>query len=157
LTLSDRIALLEKGESQQIGTPYEIYNQPANEFVARFIGRSNLLKGVIKQISNSGLLVEINPQFSIFVQNNDNQFYDGQMITLSINPEALMLKNKQIAENNVFTGKIITKHFNGYLMEYEVDINGVLLNAIALSEEYDTFNLHEVVYIEIADNKISVL
>ena len=47
LTMSDKIVVMKEGEIQQIGTPLEIYNEPNNEYVARFIGESNILKGTM--------------------------------------------------------------------------------------------------------------
>ena len=49
LTMSDKIVVLKDGEIQQIGSPTDIYNEPANEFVARFIGESNIIDGVMLQ------------------------------------------------------------------------------------------------------------
>ena len=43
MAISDRIAVMELGEIQQIGTPQSIYHRPVNEFVANFIGRTNLI------------------------------------------------------------------------------------------------------------------
>ena len=48
LTMSDKIVVMKDGEIQQIGTPEEIYNEPENEYVARFIGESNIIDGVMK-------------------------------------------------------------------------------------------------------------
>ena len=45
LTMSDRIAVMDQGRVLQIGTPVEIYEQPASRFIAEFIGESNLLNG----------------------------------------------------------------------------------------------------------------
>ncbi len=47
LTMSDKIVVMNNGEIQQVGTPEEIYNEPANRFVANFIGESNILPGVM--------------------------------------------------------------------------------------------------------------
>jgi spermidine/putrescine transport system ATP-binding protein len=47
LTLSDRVVVMREGRIQQIGTPAEIYNEPANSFVADFIGESNILNGIM--------------------------------------------------------------------------------------------------------------
>ena len=47
LTMSDKIVVMKDGEIQQIGTPEEIYNEPENEYVARFIGESNIIDGVM--------------------------------------------------------------------------------------------------------------
>ena len=49
LTMSDKIVVMKDGEIQQIGTPEEIYNEPENEYVARFIGESNIIDGVMKE------------------------------------------------------------------------------------------------------------
>src|SRR5512146_708380 len=51
LTMSDRIAVMSLGVVQQIGTPVEIYERPANRFVADFIGESNFFDGQIKSLS----------------------------------------------------------------------------------------------------------
>ena len=47
LTMSDKIVVMKNGEIQQVGTPEEIYNEPANRYVANFIGESNILPGVM--------------------------------------------------------------------------------------------------------------
>ncbi len=48
LTMSDKIVVMNAGSIEQIGTPLEIYNEPANAYVARFIGESNIVDGVMK-------------------------------------------------------------------------------------------------------------
>jgi spermidine/putrescine ABC transporter ATP-binding subunit len=58
LALSDRIAVLSQGHIEQIGTPGEIYEEPATAFVAEFIGSSNLLPGCIVDHAGEGTLVE---------------------------------------------------------------------------------------------------
>ena len=47
LTMSDKIVVMKNGEIQQVGTPQDIYNEPANRFVANFIGESNILSGTM--------------------------------------------------------------------------------------------------------------
>jgi len=49
LELGDRIAVLNKGRLEQIGTPYEVYNQPMTEHVATFLGSANILEGTIRE------------------------------------------------------------------------------------------------------------
>jgi spermidine/putrescine transport system ATP-binding protein len=48
LTMSDKIVVMNHGEILQIGTPVDIYNEPANKFVANFIGESNIIPGIMK-------------------------------------------------------------------------------------------------------------
>ena len=47
--MSDRIAVMDQGRVLQIGTPVEIYEQPASRFIAEFIGESNLLNGTVRR------------------------------------------------------------------------------------------------------------
>ena len=46
--LGDRVAVINKGHIEQIGTPFEIYSQPATEYVATFLGAANLLDAVVR-------------------------------------------------------------------------------------------------------------
>src|SRR5262249_39169619 len=48
LVMSDRIAVMDKGRLQQVGLPHEIYEAPANPFIADFIGESNIFTGVVE-------------------------------------------------------------------------------------------------------------
>ena len=48
LTMSDKIVIMKDGEIEQIGTPTEVYNEPINEYCARFIGDSNIMDGIMK-------------------------------------------------------------------------------------------------------------
>ena len=47
LTMSDKIVVMKNGEIQQVGTPQDIYNEPANRYVANFIGESNIIPAVM--------------------------------------------------------------------------------------------------------------
>jgi multiple sugar transport system ATP-binding protein len=62
MTMADRIAVMDHGVLQQVGTPLDVYNNPANIFVARFIGAPgmNLLKGIPAQ-SDRGLIIDLGP------------------------------------------------------------------------------------------------
>ncbi|MBV7484186.1 ABC transporter ATP-binding protein [Bordetella sp. BOR01] len=58
LSMSDRIAIFNHGRIVQIGTPSELYQRPANLFVAGFLGRSNVLDGRVRQVSDDAVVVE---------------------------------------------------------------------------------------------------
>lgn len=54
LSVSDRIAVMSQGNVLQVGTPHEIYESPADAFVARFIGETNLFEGTVKEVQSTG-------------------------------------------------------------------------------------------------------
>jgi ABC-type Fe3+/spermidine/putrescine transport system ATPase subunit len=61
LSISDRIVVLAQGRVQQIGSPHEVYNRPANEFVAKFIGQSNFLRYRVTEGAADGTPTGLGP------------------------------------------------------------------------------------------------
>ncbi|MCC6792275.1 MAG: ABC transporter ATP-binding protein [Thermomicrobiales bacterium] len=59
LTMADRIAVMNNGRIEQVGTPEEIYERPRNRFVAEFIGLSNFLPVKVQQVSADGVVAEL--------------------------------------------------------------------------------------------------
>jgi ABC-type Fe3+/spermidine/putrescine transport system ATPase subunit len=85
LELGDRIAVINTGHIEQIGTPQEIYNHPATEYVATFLGAANILEGVFR-----GDRVEVCGAF-IAAGEDANGFKDGQPVKLAFRPEDVSL------------------------------------------------------------------
>ena len=85
LELGDRIAVLNAGRLEQIGTPHEVYNRPETEYVATFLGAANLLLGVA-----SGGAVEIGTA-SIPATDETARFREGQAVKLVFRPEDVHL------------------------------------------------------------------
>jgi ABC-type Fe3+/spermidine/putrescine transport system ATPase subunit len=85
LELGDRIAVLNAGRLEQIGTPDQVYNRPETEYVATFLGAANLLVGVV-----SRGMVEIGTA-SIPAHEETERFRDGQAIKLVFRPEDVHL------------------------------------------------------------------
>jgi ABC-type Fe3+/spermidine/putrescine transport system ATPase subunit len=90
LELGDRIAVINVGHIEQIGTPQEIYNHPATEYVATFLGAANILAGVIR-----GNKIEIG---SVLVpaQFDSTRFSEGQCVKLAFRPEDVSLSKTDI-------------------------------------------------------------
>jgi ABC-type Fe3+/spermidine/putrescine transport system ATPase subunit len=81
LELGDRIAVLNDGHLEQVGTPHEVYNQPATEYVATFLGAANLLLGVVVQGC-----VEIGAA-RLPAAKETRRFREGQSVKLVFRPE----------------------------------------------------------------------
>ncbi|MDT4953092.1 MAG: sulfate/thiosulfate transport system ATP-binding protein [Acidobacteriota bacterium] len=85
LELGDRIAVLNAGRLEQIGTPDDVYNRPETEYVATFLGAANLLLGIV-----SNEAVEIGTA-SIPAREETARFRDGQAVKLVFRPEDVCL------------------------------------------------------------------
>ncbi|MBI3212277.1 MAG: ABC transporter ATP-binding protein [Mycobacterium sp.] len=88
LTMSDRIAVMNAGNVEQIGTPSEIYDRPSTVFVASFIGQANLWHG--RQVGRSGDLVEVEVLGSrVRARPGDTTIETGGQATVMVRPERL--------------------------------------------------------------------
>ncbi len=87
MTLSDRIVVLNKGNIEQIGEPLELYNNPANSFVASFIGSPsmNLVDGKVQK--KDGDVFVAFDSGALLKTNRGKGFEDGQKVTIGVRPE----------------------------------------------------------------------
>jgi len=124
MSLSDRIAVMNQGRIEQVGTPVEIYECPQSSFTAAFIGDTNFFDGSIKSISPSGeySVLEIDglPDARCF---NDQPREIGEHIYLSLRPEKLSITRTppDADENvNILEGVVEDKVYMGSYTKYWV-------------------------------------
>lgn len=114
LTMSDKIIVMNKGRIQQMGTPQDIYNEPENSFVARFIGESNIFEGIMLK----DYLVEFcGKKFKCV----DKDFEINENIEVVIRPEDVKMVEP---EKGMLKGKVASVLFKGVHYEIEVNENG---------------------------------
>ena len=97
MAISDRIAVMNDGHIQHIGTPKDIYQRPANLFVATFIGKTNVLGGVIV-IDNGVGYVEFENGYRIGTESLRDGYADGTRVYVSARPEELLLRPAEGAD-----------------------------------------------------------
>ena len=100
LTMSDRIAVMNKGDILQVGAPVEIYESPENKFVADFIGETNFVDGTIANHEKDLYTVEIPGTTPVHIHSS-RVFQSGKKITIAIRPEKLRLNNPLQNGNNI--------------------------------------------------------
>ena len=91
LTMSDRIAVMSKGEALQIGKPVEIYERPDCRFVADFIGETNFLGGSVLERREEHLVVKLDALDAALVGTPQGNFTTGQRVVISVRPEKIRL------------------------------------------------------------------
>jgi spermidine/putrescine transport system ATP-binding protein len=95
LTMSDRIAVMNEGRVEQIGSPTDIYHSPRSVFVANFIGVANLLPGVMGQTNGAHSTITVAGNRPISVPTGGWTFRPGSAATVMIRPERLRLANRE--------------------------------------------------------------
>jgi spermidine/putrescine transport system ATP-binding protein len=91
LTMSDRIAVMNDGLIEHLGTPREIYEHPATRFVAGFIGTSNLIAGAVTRLDGDRAIIEISPEERVIVPVADRAVSPGSQLELTVRPEKIDL------------------------------------------------------------------
>ena len=113
LTMSDKIVVIKNGEIQQIGTPQEIYNEPANRFVANFIGESNILQGIMVE--------DYKVRFDdITFDCVDFGFKENEKVDVVIRPEDIDIVDVKAGK---MTGEVLSVLFKG--VHYEIIVETV--------------------------------
>jgi spermidine/putrescine transport system ATP-binding protein len=105
LTMSDRIAVMSSGNILQVGSPREIYDTPANRFVADFIGETNFLKGKITAIDGGNAALTLPAGATLSAASPDNA-KSGDEITVMVRPEHARLANAERGEQAILTGAL---------------------------------------------------
>ena len=114
LTMSDTIVVMNNGEIQQIGAPEDIYNEPANAFVAKFIGASNIMDGVM----HKDYFVEFGGNYFECV---DRGFRKMERVDVVIRPEDIIIEPP--SDKNII-GTVETVTFKGVHYEMTIDSFG---------------------------------
>jgi len=124
LSLSDRIAVMNGGRIEQIGTPSQIYENPQTPFVADFIGDTNLLQGFVEVADSSRLKVTTDSGMHILVCPGESwQGGVGDAVILSVRPEKVHLSPEPPSTHtNCFMGRIHNIMYLGTHVHYVVDL-----------------------------------
>jgi len=117
LSLSDRIVVMSQGKMEQVGTPSEIYNFPATEFVAKFVGQINLIP-VDAHEPEKGL-VKVGEQV---VRTAKYENLDNKPLRLAVRPEELNPGHLDGANN--LSGKVDSITYLGSIVRIRVDVEG---------------------------------
>ena len=131
--LSDRIVLLSKGVCQQTGTAYDLYHSPANEFVARFVGRSNLFSLPFKGYGQDCLIFSLASGLELRLQKSGiRQWRQGEAYRLLLRPEAIEFEKTSL-NVKLFEAKVLARQFGGVFSEYELEGEGLHLLALQVN------------------------
>jgi putative spermidine/putrescine transport system ATP-binding protein len=111
MNIADTIAVMKDGELQQIGSASEIYEQPANRFVAEFIGRANFLPGRVVGREGQSATIELDAGVTLRATDSTNNLRPGDRAIVLLRPEAVTLA--QAGEPGTITGRVDAVSYQG--------------------------------------------
>lgn len=127
LSISDRIAVMDKGKVLQVGTPVEVYEAPADIFVADFIGENNFFDGKIIELIDSEYAKIDSPQLGEVVIELDKEAKIGDEVKVSVRPEKVKVtktpveKSWRVNSVKVWVDELI---YSGFQSKYFTWVNG---------------------------------
>ena len=127
MTMADTVAVMNKGEIEQMGAPEELYELPRTAFVANFLGQSNLFTGAVTSSAGQSIVVDV-AGVKIEVPKERAQRHTGE-VTVGVRPEKLILHTSAPkaapGTNALGPGRVTDVSFSGVSTQYQIAIPGV--------------------------------
>jgi spermidine/putrescine transport system ATP-binding protein len=141
LTVADQMAIMNhKGEIEQIGTPKEIYEFPHTSFVAKFVGTTNILNGILRNLDHGEPEVELPElgKFKLYIPQRKPWMTEGCDILVSIRPEKIFISKKDVKNfSNSLKGVVQSIVYHGRSTQYNILLkNHLRLQVFEQNEEH---------------------
>ena len=113
--MADRVIIMAKGEIAQIGSPKDIYREPANQFVAEFVGRNNILSGNVASLSDDTARIAT-PSGDFTVPTNEVRLIEGHNASFVISADLVHISMGEPDDSNKVHCKLISEEFVGSMV-----------------------------------------
>ena len=135
LSMSDRVVVLKDGAIQQLGTPREIYERPANLFTARFVGETNLFPGYLTSVEDTGITLDI-LGLSRTLQKPGFALRKGEQVNVLLRPEDIRVLAPE--DEKGLAGRIVERNYKGSTLDSVIHLeDGTEVLASELFDEDD--------------------
>jgi iron(III) transport system ATP-binding protein len=123
LALSHQIAVMNEGRIQQIGTPRDIYERPANQFVADFVGSTNFIEGTVigRDGAHNGFY-RVRTEIGDICVSAGHELGSDERAVLSVRPEDVELTESRPDGGNIWEGRVDQKVFLGEAVDFQVKV-----------------------------------
>ena len=124
MTLSTRMAMMDAGKFQQIGTPSEVYEYPESRLVANFIGSANMFEGRVSQSGPDHVVVASKELGVEFNTEHTNSIIEGTKVWIAVRPENITLSKTALdVTKNQLKGVVVDIGYHGKTSTYRIRIS----------------------------------
>lgn len=124
MTMSNRLAVMRHGRTEQIGPPEEVYEAPGTEFVASFLGASNLLEGDVKEDREGRTAVLLSTGSAVTLPSDRMPVDGGSRVKVGVRPEKISIRREGAevpSGMNAVTGLLRMSTYIGVSHQYKVE------------------------------------
>lgn len=158
--MADRVGVMREGKLVQVGTPTEVYEHPADEWTANFVGNSNIVSGVMQDSPQHGKTVKLESSAEL-VFSEATDFTNGQRVKALTRPESIQVHGTNSSPTdsiNTFNGSVRIRAFLGPVVQYTIDcVLGTLLVEQAFHGESSLKEEGDEVVVSIPPGNIRLL
>ena len=155
MALSDRIAMVNKGRLEQVGTPSEVYERPLTRFVGDFLGRTIVVKGTLHKDSVSRWIDIQGNGRVVMPTASDDPFSDGAEVRLLSRPEEVTLQPNGALGLNQVSGKVEAVVYMGDRLEYTISVGARSL--VLDATKHDSYPVGAAVRLTFNPARVTVL
>ena len=124
MTLSTRMAMMDAGKFQQIGTPTEVYEYPESRLVANFIGSANMFEGRVSRSGTDQVIVTSKELGVEFNTEHTNSIIEGTKVWIAVRPEKITLSKTPLdVTTNQLKGVVVDIGYHGKTSTYRIRIS----------------------------------
>lgn len=164
LAMSDKLVVLNGGKVMAVGTPHEIYTRPENEFVASFVGKSNMIPGRVSSLpglptARTGeSLVVVGTRFGNVRchLHEATDVKEGDRVLVTIKPENVLISTGEGSGANTFAGEVELVSYLGAFSEILVSLGGETVRVLKNSEEVE-LECQDAAFVEFPEHFCSLL
>ena len=138
--LSDRIAVLNNHQFEQVGSPKDLYYKPKSKYLASFFGECNLIDGTVDNINNDIITIDT-AIGKINIKNKYTNISQKQKITFAIRPEQIFLNQKK--DNNSFSTNVDRVEFKGAVTNIILDFQKNIKIKVQINNSEQQMNIKE--------------
>jgi len=153
MSISDRLMIIYEGKVEQVGSSTDIYDRPANEFIAGFIGYVNFVEGKIQTIDNERDFIRVESDVgAIEILAKGKDLKVGEVIKLVIRPENItMVVSDETERNNLLFGEITNSIYTGSLVKYFINVGKhMFIMEQHTPKKYGILKIHQKIAIELS-------
>jgi putative spermidine/putrescine transport system ATP-binding protein len=159
MAMSDRIAVMNLGRVEQVGTAREIYERPDSRFVSDFIGEANLLEGEVSSVDEAGVSVMVEG-LEARATRTEEGVQPGQHVSVMVRPENVVLGPQAAGlDCNKCRGTVLHRTYQGTMVRYEIELTSHqhILADSSRTAEPELFDIGDMIDLGWEADKVVVL